>query len=249
MRAIVILDFDNFFPLATLSEYDGDNGLFNRVFQFVISQLAENDSVDSIKFRLYSGWYSEDALTNRSSEVLRRLSSFNSLFPCFVRGRKIEGDFVLAENQVDIPFIWKNTYRERHGLPKFRVDETKMSPACRSNTTTCPVHILKHFSKKATTPCSVNSCTTKHGEVFKLREQKMVDTMMACDVISCSLDEDKPLVAIVSDDVDIFPSIALRNKISSESTTIMFIKNDMNVVPYSSILNQFNATILLMPYE
>lgn len=249
MKAIVIIDFDNYFPSANLSEYDGNDGLFNKVFQFVVSYLSQIEAIDSIYLRLYSGWYSGDALTNRSSEVLRRLPSFNSLFPLFVGGRKIEGDFVLAENQVDIPFIWKNTYREHNGLPKFRVDETKMSVSCVKNKEICPVHILKHFSKKATTPCSVNSCTTKHGEVFKLREQKMIDTMMACDIISCTLDTEKPLIAIVSDDVDFFPSIALRNKISSESTTFLFIKNDINVAPYSSILNQFNASIILTPYE
>lgn len=249
MKAIVVLDFDNFFPSPNLSDYDSEDGLFIKVFQFVITQLAQNDSVEFIKFRLYGGWYSEDTLTNRCSEVLIRLTSFNSIFPIFVGDRKIEGDFELAENQVDIPFKWKNTYRERYGLPKFRIDESNMSPTCNHNKLICPVHILKHFAKKSSTPCSVTGCATQHGEVFKLREQKMIDTMMACDVISYTLDEEMPIIAIVSDDVDIFPSIALRNKISSESKTIMFIKNDQNVAPYSSVINQFNASIILTPYE
>ncbi|MFK2205580.1 hypothetical protein ACIXJQ_02080 [Bacteroides fragilis] len=53
---------------------------------------------------------------------------------------------------------------------------------------------------------------TKHSDIFFQREQKMVDTMIACDLLSYCEESSTNCLYLISDDMDHFPALALCHK-------------------------------------
>ena len=242
---IVIVDFDNFFgtDVEKLNKEDLEIALTDIIFK------CEELFIDfkSIQIRLYGGWYHEVTLTKQASVIQQVLSQI-SLFPKIKDGRIIKGSVELTSTLFDIPnHRWQYTYKEKYGIPRIRLDHTKVDLTCKSNKELCPKFLLYKFTQKKDKKCHVNGCDQLHNNVFKGIEQKMVDTMIACDVVSTAKDLDVKGVFILSDDQDHFPSYA----IAGNSTTI----KDKVVVGYrnrnsqrfdlmSRLLEPFNIKII-----
>lgn len=244
MRTIAILiDFDNIFP-GPMNLYT--NADIQRVISFSVnSAKASIPDVEKIVVRLYSGWYESNSLTARASAVLALLPSLNSMFPIIVQPRAIiHGSIELATQLYGHNFVWYNSYREHYGLPRLRVNTAAMGSQCESNKSICPVKILKKFTDKKQRICNTVGCNTVHGNVFFERTQKYVDTLVACDIISLSGDEDIAGIYVLSDDVDHFPAFAVAHDLNRTKAKMgLFITNDQHVASITALLSPFEITV------
>ena len=204
--------------------------------------------VDMIDVRLYGGWYTGNMYTPRASSLGALLPSLNSIFPIIeMPSRRINGSVFLATELYGSSFTWYDTYREKPGIPHIRVDTAHMSSVCGVAPECCPVKILNKFTKKRSKVCSNAGCTTNHSSVFFQRIQKYVDTMLACDVISYSLDEEVIAVYVFSDDVDMFPSFAVSSELLPKKTDLHLLTlNTQNEAIYRRLLSPFYVDVSLI---
>lgn len=242
----VLIDFDNIFP-KLISEYT--NNEINHTITTVINKVKQDYlTVDMIDIRLYGGWYTGNTFTPRASSLGAMLPSLNSIFPILERqSRRINGSVSLATELYGSSFTWYNSHREKPGIPQLRVDTTQIGAVCNNAPDQCPVYILKRFTKKRTRVCRNSGCTTNHSSVFFQWTQKYVDTMLACDVISFSLDEDVTAVYVFSDDVDMFPSFSVSKEMLPTQTDLHLLTlNAQNETVNRRLLSPFNVFVSLI---
>lgn len=240
----VLIDFDNIFPKA-INLYTVDN--ITCVLQKILDVVKVNIiDAEIIRIRLYGGWYMNTTPTQRASVVSSMLTSLNnSLFPIISSPyKRLLGSVDLAIQLYGQSYIWYNTFRERAGIPKLRIDHNAVGDKCDDDPETCPVKILKWFTEKKSRICKRPDCNTAHNSVFFERTQKYVDTMLACDIISMSMDSDIESVYVVSDDVDHFPAFAVSYHHPNAAASLrLIISNDYNEALYNSILTPFGVDI------
>ena len=239
-NAVVIIDFDNYFQ-KDINEYSKEQ--IESLFLKIIDYISIHNDVMQINFRLYGGWYQDDDLTNRASVVFQKISNID-IFPHIInQNKRIFGDIQIVYNLYGIDYIWHNTYIEKKGIPRLRINHTAKGDKCDSRKNICPVHILSKFTRNKDKICLNEGCMTKHSDIFFQREQKMVDTMIACDLLSYCEESSTNCLYLISDDMDHFPALALCHKKKEELPIFVGIKNVQNIVNYSSILENFNIKI------
>lgn len=249
-KVAILMDFDNWFP-TMLKEDDMDRlqKLLNDVLNITI---ANGNDVDYISIGLYGGWYSEKILTPKASMLLTMIPELKKIFPFHVKDKSplIRGDINLATQLYDDEYIWYNSYREHIGLPKLRIKDDMLSNTCEDNKRGCPIHILKKFTKNKGTICHIPSCETKHGEVFYTLEQKYVDSMIVCDILSYGVDPSYHMIVVLSEDCDMYPAFAALhrlNAISHKETRLeLFVRNNEVKQNNQTLLNQFGVNINLI---
>lgn len=241
-KVFVIIDFDNFFPQPIL---EIPTYKIELIFTEIVNDIVANvDDVQNIIIRVYGGWYQNDTLTNRASHLLSVLEQINDdIFPIIKNGKKIEGTVDMVFSLFKDSHIWYNTYQERSGLPRLRIAHEKMGDHCSMNKNSCPVHILLRFTRDKRKLCHIDGCLTRQEDVFIQKTQKMVDTMMACDIVSFCNEQDVGGVYIVSDDIDLFPAIALGRNINNSVDLFLGVLNKRRFSYYSGILSDFNIKI------
>ena len=243
----VIVDFDNYIGTNVNSLKKEDLEL---IFKEIVEQCEKYFyDFSSIQIRLYGGWYNATTFTKQASLIQHILSQVN-VFPK-IKGKKIiRGNISLVSTLYEIPsYNSYQTYKEKEGIPRVRINFDQIDSTCNSNREHCPKFILYKFTSKKNKTCSVLECENIHKDVFKAVEQKMVDTMIACDVMSAVKDDSIKGVFVLSDDQDHFPSYAIasinRNK---ENKFILGIKNKdserFDII--SKLLEPFNIKIITM---
>ncbi len=247
MKTVTILiDFDNIFP-KVISEYQ--NGEIETTITKVKDKvLLDYPEIENIVIRFYGGWYTGKVLTSRASSIASMIPSLQGIFPIhFPSSRLVHGNIELASQLYSSAYVWYDSYREHKGLPKLRIDHNVMGTTCSTSSEHCPVKILKKFVEKKNRICSNTGCSTMHSQVFFERTQKYVDTMMACDVICMSMEEDIEAIYVFSDDVDIFPSFAVSSSLTMTPTHLhLLILNDQNEKNYQNLLNNFGVNVSLL---
>lgn len=240
-KAIVIIDFDNYFrgSFMTITQEQYIN-LFTNVIDDILQKHDNN--ISEILVRLYGGWYQDHNLTNMASDVQTKVQQID-LFPIIRGNKKYDGSIEVVSTQYGLSEVWYNTLQEKAGIPRLRIDEKHQDNACEQRKNICPVHILQKFLQKKTTICKNPGYNTEHRKVFYRREQKMVDTMMTCDIITYSAEEDVTSLYIVSDDIDLFPGIAI-SKVKNNSIDInLLVRTHKTKQAYQQILSTYNINI------
>ena len=177
-----------------------------------------------------------------ASDVQTKVQQID-LFPIIRGDKKYDGSIEVVSTQYGLSEVWYNTLQEKAGIPRLRIDEKHQDNACEQRKNICPVHILQKFLQKKTTICKNSGCNTEHSKVFYRREQKMVDTMMTCDIITYSAEEDVTSLYIVSDDIDLFPGIAI-SKVKNNSIDInLLVRTHKTKQAYQQILSTYNINI------
>mgnify|MGYP003037295264 FL=1 len=190
----------------------------------------------------YGGWYQGNVYTQKASLLATYLQQID-IFPIITNTGKVDGSIAIAEQQYGLDFVWYNTFQKKAGLQKVLIDHTKESQICSSNSGQCPVRILQKFIKNKERLCNNNGCTTKHQEILYRKEQKMIDTMMTCDVITYSSEPTVKAIYIASDDVDLFPCIAISKVRNVDKEITLLMKNGLQEPLYSNILSNCNAKV------
>lgn len=250
MKGVAIIDFDNWFK-KDLSDFTDSQ--FEFELREIIDQLLNLvPNLNVIELRMYNGWYLDRVLTRKASELNLILSRIN-LFPYVLDSSKakiIRGKIVIVNSLNDLPsYVWFNTLKEKKGISRLRINKSAITSMCDANMENCPTHILKRYTKKKNKVCNINGCSVKHSNVFIGLEQKMVDTIIACDIISFCEDDNCEAILVVSEDIDHFPAIVKGklklHELKSETKLSVLIKNNLIQSNYDSILSSFGLKTIL----
>lgn len=247
MKTVVILiDYDNYFG-ADVSKISPEQ--MELSFKEMV-RLCENEFSDfnSIQIRLYGGWYKETSFTKVASEVQQLLSQIN-VFPKVTEKGVLNGTVELATSlHIKPEFIWGYTHKETQGVRRIRINHDCADDLCKDNRTTCPKYLLYKFTDSKERKCGVDGCENLQKNVFKGAEQKMVDTLIACDVISASEDETIIGVLVISDDQDHLPSLALASMKKKENiqSIILGIQNEQVKDFVTAFMEPFNIKTALV---
>lgn len=242
----IIIDFDNYFG-SDLTKISSET------LEFTFKEwvkLCENEFSDfnSIQIRLYGGWYKEATFTKLASQVQQMLSSV-SVFPKVANGKIINGKIELATTlHIKPDFVWLHTHKEKAGVNRIRINHECIDTMCAQNKDTCPKYILYKFTDGKKRKCHISDCDNLHKDVFKGAEQKMVDTLIACDIISVSQDENVKGIILISDDQDHLPSLALASEKKSQNlqSIILGIRNTQTIDFINSFMSPFQVKTALI---
>jgi len=204
----ILIDFDNFFAYSWTDDFNWLKTEFN---ELINQALAVNRKADFISFRLYGGWMENGLQTNISFKIQQAIASFK-FFPFFNKAERIfvHGEIELVTRLISIPNMeWDDTVRTRSGIPRLRLAGSGLPAGCVGTNENCPVRILYRFAEKKTKECPVAGCQATNKSAFKVVEQKMIDTMLSCDIISLSDDPRVEGIIVVSDEFDLLPPIVM----------------------------------------
>ena len=201
MKITVCIDYDNLSPLHKTA------GIFD-VVQKIFLQASElfTQNTGVCEIRLYGGWYEGASLSMLSQQVSVRVQSE---FPAVIRVLRDSGQVVVirATAELAVSLLEEpghqlfNTYR-RKGRPNNIRVETPTSIGCAS--TTCPLPLLKKILQKGR--CPTSGCVSGGSSLVYRHEQKLVDTMLTCDLIYLA-GQESDFLFIVSADDDFLPPI------------------------------------------
>lgn len=239
-KIVLVVDYNNIFLADNQSAKEIELTIKDVIYQAL--QLSRN--VNEILVRIYEGWYQNDKLTDRGSSIISKFAQIE-LFPNVFDGRAINGRIEFVEQMYGIDFSWRNTYREKPG-PRLIINKDAHRPYCPNNKDKCPVELLAKFTKKQDKVCHVEGCNVKNMNVFSQYGQKMVDTIMACDILTYGEDDDTEAIYVLTDDVDLFPSMALCSRKNSNVKIFLGTKNNKHVQECDMLNNNFGITTFLL---
>jgi hypothetical protein len=232
--AYVLIDFDNFFP-----DYKGTEQSNNNLLDSLISiavLIKEKNICKSINIRLYGGWYSQSVLTQKASSILGVIQN-SKIFPIIdlVNKIKIDGTIDLSSTLIEFPeYIFDNTLKEKKGLGRIKLNKDADTAICAANTGSCPGRTLRNMAKSYDKNCPVSSCVGTNSSIFVSQQQKMVDTLIACDLITVARMTETKECYLLSDDVDHIPSLMLSAMNNSAEINLLHLK--LNVFEYYSAI-------------
>lgn len=205
--AVALIDFDNWYR-ATPSASVG--AVLQHCLNEVVRALVElTEDVLYVLVRIYGGWTENGVLTALGSDVAAGCAAADP-FPLAImnQSRIIHGEVQLAHQLSIAPHIHLgDTSRRRWGPSRLRLNGTPLPPGCLETMERCPARILQKFTKSPTRSCPVDACPVTAESAFLTREQKMVDTMMTCDLLDYVHDADTVAVAVVTADSDLLPPL------------------------------------------
>ena len=238
----ILVDFDNFYldmPLDTDSRW-----ITHELNTMVSAALQVAPSTPTVLIRFYGGWLDEGTPTKRASLLLAMLQT-QTYFPMKHprRGGTLDGEIALATRLAKLPSIeWSSTLKKRKGLPRFRLGSVALSSLCGEDRTSCPVHMTYRFSRDKFKRCPKAGCTVTSSDAFVTIEQKMVDTLLACDLTTFTTDSAVCGVIVMCNDVDILPAIAFAKSLSN--VPVGLIRHDRgNDGSYDEQLRALGVTI------
>lgn len=199
----VLIDFDNFSPPA---DAINPSAIRHRLIECIRSALESHGGASTIRVRLYGGWMDDGLLSRRGSEVASVLPALDP-FPISRERSVIRGSLDLATSLLDDPTVFADTYRRRGSIPRVRLTGTPLPDGCAEARDTCPARILKQFTQSGKRLCPVAACSLTAEDAFVAHEQKMVDTLMSCDLLEMVSDPEYAGVSLVTADTDFVPPL------------------------------------------
>lgn len=206
----ILVDFDNAFPPG---EAVTESSLRHLLLVCVRHAIALAGTAAAIRIRLYGGWMSGGILSRRGSEVAALLAGADP-FPLVASdGTTVRGAVAMAHGIIDEPgMVLEDTYRSRGSIPRLRLRDTPLPQGCVDEPTSCPAKILTRFTKAGTRMCPANAYAVTAASAFVVHEQKMVDTLLACDLLALADDTACVAAVIVSGDTDFVPALMLARR-------------------------------------
>lgn len=224
MRDVVLaVDYDNFY----VGPIQRPEVLRHEINRMISLALEVSPSAADVQIRMYGGWLEDGVLTKRGSEL--QLAVGQPMFPApHPDGTGLlRGGVALATRIAAVPGLeWRHTFRARDGLPRFQLAERPRPVGC-ANHETCPMDLLQRISRRRSRECHVASCPVTNEMAFTVREQKMVDSMLCCDVITFS--SGGSAVVVLSDDLDVLPGVATAAAFRGSSVSLVRSSSDISL--------------------
>jgi hypothetical protein len=205
--AVALIDFDNWYRATPSASIDA---VLPHCINEVTRELVElADEASYVLLRIYGGWFERGVLTAIGSDVAAASAAADP-FPLAIGNprRIVHGELQLVRHLSIAPHIeLGDTFRRRGGPPRLRLNGSPLPQGCLEALDSCPARILQKFTKGPTRSCPVDSCPVTAETAFLTREQKMVDTMMTCDLLDYMTDSDVIAIAVVTADSDLLPPL------------------------------------------
>lgn len=201
MKITMCIDYDN---LSPMQKNGGILDVVQKIFLQASAFFSKNMGVCEI--RLYGGWYEGDTLSMLSQQLSVRMQNE---FPTVIRFIRDNGQVAIIRTTAELAFSLLedpshhlfNTYR-RKGRPSNLRVESPSTVGC--NSTTCPLPLVKKLLSKGR--CPTSGCISGGNTLVYRHEQKLVDTMLTCDLIYLA-NQECDYLFIVSADDDFLPPI------------------------------------------
>jgi hypothetical protein len=211
----VLVDFDNFYP----GGLDSREELTHEVNRMISCALDALPDTDEVLVRLYGGWLDEGVLTKRASALQAAMGSAIFPMPHPSGSGVLRGDVTLVTRLALLPGLeWRHTFRSRTGIPPLRLVDKPRPHEC-ANADNCPIDLLQRISRRGSRECHTDRCTVRNESAFLLREQKMVDSMLCCDVLGYV--GRGYAVHVLSDDLDVLPAVAMSTAMARQPVTLV----------------------------
>lgn len=206
----IFVDYDN---LSGKQQADGLLSVIEKVIsQLVISERVGLTSRHS-EVRVYGGWYEGDSMTAKGEELVARIGEE---FPHTIRVPVNDSHFsihvsaTLATSMIVEPRKHLfSTFRRKQRPSNIRV-LSKSAVGCVDQS--CVLPLVKKTIEKGV--CQGNGCSQNSTQVLYRNEQKLVDTMLSCDMLATTGDTE--VVILISGDDDFLPPLrvlALREQL------------------------------------
>lgn len=207
-------DKDSLSTMIVLVDYANVEASLRRrgivhVVEHILQAAVERVSgmPERAKFRFYGGWYDESGPT-REAQVLS--AELSRSYPGIVRlvGPPGTTDPIRVQSELAYAILSQpachllNTYRKKNSYGNLRV-RPPSELGCTSPT--CGLRHIKKLVKRNS--CPEPECRIRGTDILWRAEQKLVDVMLATDLlhsVSSGLDD---TVVVVSSDEDLWPAI------------------------------------------
>ncbi len=199
-------------------------------------------NVGRVVIRLYGGWMENGVLTQKGSELQQAIAGLDP-FPLPLPGGKglLRGELILATRLYSLASVeWGHTLKTREGLPRIKL---AADMSCQEDRANCPVKSFAHFSQKPGKTCPIEACEGTNRRTFMRQEQKMVDTMMACDILTMPRESGIVRLLVLSDDLDLLPPIAVAAGAYRSHITLVLTRERRDD-PYVAVLNGLGVNLL-----
>jgi len=201
----ILIDFDNLLPPKVVLNASAVN---HRLAACIRESLAQSPDVNDLNLRLYGGWKTESLLSRRGSDVAALMPEVDPFPMVLEKGRILRGSLRLATGLVSQPaFELDDTFRTRASPPRLRLSTTPVPEGCASaEHDRCPVRSFARMTSNPDRLCPGDDCAITARSAFTAYEQKMVDTMLTCDLVELA-SNGSAIVSVVSADTDFVPSL------------------------------------------
>ncbi|MCP4347908.1 MAG: NYN domain-containing protein [Desulfobacterales bacterium] len=239
MELLALVDFNNIAPIL---QNRGLTYISERVIDRL--QFDEINSYRRIKLRLYDGWYNQNIPTRKAQQIQTDIQqNFPRRMNVTDNGRShsliiiIEMAMTLINDPHNHLF---STYRPR-GMPTGLRCHHPNSLGCTNSL--CPLIDVHDFINNGVS--NTQCCSITSQDMIYRGEQKLVDTMVICDLLYLASDNDYHSVIIVSSDDDFWPGIKSAIVLG---TNIIHIHTRNRSTPqyYSGNLRQTNYSQRIM---
>lgn len=212
---LVLIDYDNLPPkIATLGVV--------RALERVAVTILNCGNTPRLRFRLYGGWYDGAHLSRRAQKVAMEVGAFPRTLETSeedtLKSTILTAELAysqLAEPAKSLTY----TFRERAMPNGLFCRDGSLKPCLTPQH--CGLRFLPEFLARQT--CPENNCQVKSNNVFGRSEQKLVDVMLASDLLFIAYQLKEPL-AIVSSDHDMWP--AIRQAVVAEGQILHVLRKD-----------------------
>lgn len=195
---LVLIDYHN---LPAELTRRGVAELWNRLRASIGVEVG--DSENDTTLRLYGGWYDEMGLSRDGDRVARDM---DCSFPILIKhpsGLQRVHCELASSLHVMRDCFFPATVRNRRGLKRAVKTEGTLDCAYPDR---CSIPSVMHWVNGR---CPELKCNVDSGMAFRRKEQKLVDTLMCCDLISFALESPTSPIFVVSEDDDFVPAMLL----------------------------------------
>ena len=244
INGVILVDFDNVFYGDALSLQKVQYLLEGFVDECLA--VETEPEFEHLEVRLYGGWKSKNGFTQRADTVRGYMDRINSmLFPRIYKGRRILGKVTVVTSQYNLDVEWDDTMQEKHGRHLLKVKTSEQHP-CQEDPTQCPLHLIAAATRGTQVQCPISGCEYIDASQLIRMEQKMVDTMMTCDILEYAREPKCRVIEVVSDDVDLHPAMALAGSKYAVETGVqllLLVHNQLKTQHYAHLLNPHHVKI------
>jgi uncharacterized LabA/DUF88 family protein len=201
MKLAAFIDYDN------LLDAHKTSGILDVITKALMqTPIVSRESRGTCDVRIYGGWYEGPTMT----KLAQGLSvAIQGEFPAIIRLPRTGSDNIALAATAELAVAMMeepghhlfDTYRKKGKPGNLRV-QNPSAVGCID--TSCPLPIAKKLLKSGA--CPIHTCTVAADDLVYRHEQKIVDTMLTCDMIFATrLDYEQ--IILVSGDDDFLPPL------------------------------------------
>jgi hypothetical protein len=195
----VLVDFAN---LPHSQRSLGTRGLVLKVLDLITPCLPGCDDDAPIAFRLYSGWYENGCLTRSAQdEIVAAHTQFPTIWRYRGRSRRIMCELAMSSLAAkELHFL--TTFRAKAAPRNLRCLDTADTP-CADPDRCANRHFAQFVTKQK---CPEPGCVASPRDFLRRDEQKMVDCMIAADLLYLAFSRAAAVTVVTGDD-DLWPAL------------------------------------------